>query len=249
MIKYFTTCLILVYIGNLNKERPKINPPGTIELSTNIYIDENPIDNLAWQEYIFVNWVGQINTNKEIPYLDVDGSCEFIVEEKYFSEAEKLTEKSIGFVLFSLDSSSNSGSSKYAMGKMVGIQNSHSDKEIYSFNYPVIGVNKKEAERYCEWRTKAVLHVYSKMKKKKRGKHYTKVKYRLPYEDELKQAMEKFGSESDEGLFLNAENVDFKYLNKTFEEITLDGKNHEFVSPFNFEKRVGFRCVCEIEKY
>jgi hypothetical protein len=234
--------LLLLVIFALNNPTEKEAPPGTIKLRKNLYIDKTPVTNIDWQEYLYCLWIGEIETNMVIPYLNHDNKCAFVYNSIYEKKAQELL-KSNEYVEFSLDSINVGKKEKWTKyKKTVGISNN--GNSYFPIHYPVLDVDLDEARDYCAWRSNTVMFYYASQKKRKRNKLFTSIKYRVPTNQELTMAKQLYPSKSDRAFYIVEPGVDLNYLNGTFEEWTMDKPIQ--ASNFWSKKRMGFRCICEV---
>lgn len=219
----------------------KKHPPGTVKLEEGKFIDFTPIDNFAWQEYLFFVWNGKIQTNFDPPYLDKMEDCVFVENEIDLEKCEVLSAKSFGFVTFELNSDTvwNNHNLTYKIKKSVTLGRLQLEPDPYDF--PVLDINKKEAIDYCEWRTNVVMHNYSRMNKVKRKRYFKNIRYRLPTSLELNKAKEKLGSSFE--VIDSILHAPIHIYN--FKEQTLDDGQVSLKRSID-NTRHGFRCICEI---
>lgn len=222
------------------------NPPNTLRLNEQLLIDQSPVTNLMYLEFIdsiknywnhklhdtinaiLPNKINQklltTNLNKE----DTNYLASFVQLPKY----EKVEEYT--------------GSNTYLRHPK------HKDN-------PVLLINKKQAELYCIWRSDMVNLLRNK--KAKNPKTETYVNYRLPSESEFELARELYQKTgrlvySDEALPSTMFATKEKFTVFNLSEFTID--KNAFRATKNWQNKKSdnqtatnyntFRCICEVSK-
>ncbi|GEM_PF-4239374 len=230
--------ILIVLVCSLQAQ----NPPGTVELSSNLFIDIVPVDNLLMNEFLMHQ--EELSTQKIDSILMNSGS--FGLDKSLFVNKYK-NNKIV--LLASIDSSEN-----------------YLKNPAYS-NYPVINISKTDAIEYCRWRSKAVMLRYATLSKteEERTKLPKEVLYRLPTSKEIQAALKKFGY--SKGKRPSNQKIPFliyrnKYRKKYKKAIFLENNLSEFLfdniaygSNWNNSNHTEepndfttFRCVCEIQE-
>lgn len=159
----------------------KENPPGTIWLKDNLYIDRVPISNVYYREYEYYNRkyakynFSQLDSLVNLlPYFGYDG----------FSFTKN--------VVFT----PNPDSDRYKIdinkvqseiGSPFFLQ--YLKNPAYNF-YPITNMPYQAAESFCQWRTAMIMSHFSSTKtKSKRDHNHKKIKYRLPTKEEWEYAV------------------------------------------------------------
>lgn len=240
--------ILIITVLCFGDDKPKNAPPNTVQLTDKLYIDQTPISNQDWQEYLFNVANGRIETNKEIPYLNRKNKCYFVDNDSIAKKVEKLFKNNqyIEFILKDLTLYSDFAGKKFKNKKTVSLIFSENDNNVFDYSpldYPVLSVNLNEAEDYCRWRTNTVMYFNASMSKRKRQKEYTKIQFRVPTHEEIDLAKSKYKSISDQAFYISKPDVDLTFLNHTFLELTSNN------SVDSIGKKVGFRCVCDILEY
>ena len=248
----------------------KDNPPGTIWLKDNLYMDCTPVCNVHYREYEYY-------MNKKIKY-NFSVFQHLIDSLPYYGFNIKDFESHYVFP-------PNKDSSMY----MVNLKNVvRSDKYPFYYdylhnpifnNYPVINISYQVAEAYCKWRTNMVMLYYAAIKNENnRLKVHKKIKYRLPTKEEWEYALQylpilrtynDFSPKKDKSKFqkflLNEEftSVSFnKFTLSNFSEMVAEklvAKGRNWMDSLSFKDEnyttsyinatdwLSFRCICEVE--
>ena len=163
--------------GTVKKE----NPPGTIWLRDNLFIDRVPCSNTYYKEYEYNNSrFGKYNFTKLGNY--VDSLPYFGVDVKSFRQK---------FIFIP-----NPDSAKYKIdlkrfqsgaSSLFNIQ--YIANPFYNF-YPIINMPYQGAEAFCKWRTAMIMSNYASAKTLSERVHYhKKIKFRLPTKEEWEYAV------------------------------------------------------------
>jgi hypothetical protein len=247
-MRYLALILIILSFG---ENKPKQAPPNTVMLTDKLFIDKTPITNSDWQEYLFAVCNGRIETNMDIPYLNKNKECHFVANDSIAKTVEKLF-KSTEFIDYYLQDwrfNANSKAEKEKYKKTISVsfpENTIMDYKFAPLYHPVLGVNLKEAEDYCEWRTKVVMYFMSIQSNRKRKKEYSKIQFRVPTNEEVDLAKSKYPSLSEQAHYISKPEFDLKFLNNKFVELTT---NNAVDSLKITDKKIGFRCACDILEY
>jgi formylglycine-generating enzyme required for sulfatase activity len=242
----------------------KKNPPGTILLKDNLYIDAMPILNVHYREYehtmrAFFNF--NLDTLEKImstlPYSNFDIGR--IVKPNNF----KINKDSASLMI-------NDDIKTFWNGWI--------EYKTYlnhpRFNYfPMVNISYSVAAKFCKWRTLVVKILYASHNKRERKKMYDNLVYRLPTFEELELATKKFTTEKKFMVQVKAPTdslpsfpeqpqsielfrvsrlseitTDNNFIRKAYWDTQLnrlikDSLIHENI----FGENLGFRCVCEVK--
>ena len=263
----FLALLLLISNNNgfsqvkLTVDSLKLSPPGTVWVKDNIYIDQFPVTNADYTEFLLT--VGAYynpkihDTIQKMPAYKVNWKK---LSEYFFSiEPDEDYLKRLDLDYYSPLSWTNDSN----------LQFSYYDDEYYS-NFPVINITYEQAKEYCKWRSDMVLLSYAIniSKKKKRDVLYTKFNFRLPKFDEWKSAYDIFeiknepftkpvtGEDSESEYFHYSPGNVSEMLDVKGQAVGLSWKDildpTKPISPVQYQKPgdwLGFRCVCEILEY
>ena len=243
-------------------------PPGTVWLKDSIFIDVNPVKNIDYKEFLAflkVTYNKELRDSlKNIPLYGVD--IERFRSYMRLCGPDKMQFKKMS-IPHNMQLSWNMNTNEYL--------NSPTYK-----NFPVVNISYSQALKYCEWRSDMVMLFYasdSKNEKKRQKKYYTKIRYRLPTEDEWAYALEKFEDYifTDYHVFAGERcatyeaipqkrKLEFTYIPHNIAELSMTEKIALGISwrdtdtSSNYSKSVkywgpsdwiGFRCICEIVEY
>jgi hypothetical protein len=179
--------LLLSLTISTNSFSQKKNPPGTILLKHNLFIDEIPICNVHYREYEYFL--------RQTLHFNLDSFEKFVQTLPYYNYDFDLFFKESGFAI------NNDSSSLIIIDTIKSFWNNWTDFKSYlnhpRFNYfPVVNISSDVAASFCKWRTLTVKLFYSMQKsEKKREKLYNDIVYRLPTIDELELAKAKFSND------------------------------------------------------
>ncbi|AXT19867.1 hypothetical protein D7030_01745 [Flavobacteriaceae bacterium AU392] len=264
------SCFLFLTSQNRNESRLE-NPPGTIYLNDSLYIDNTPVTNLMYLEFlnnIKSFWLPEKSDSiRRSKHRDIDKKPILRLTNSIgSSRRENLTDMNFNELFLGVR---NSHVDFFL--KMLINSNSIIEKNVTSKDYlvhpkyrkfPVLRLNKLQAEMYCKWRTDLVMLLYSTKHKTKeeRNKYYSKVNYRLASYAEFKYAESIFNgkkasikTKEKSPLKLTPRNSSKKLIFNHISEMTLDdqlyGNNwsgiYDHTPPNNY---TGFRCICEVEK-
>ena len=182
----FLSFVIVVPFDTFSQKK---NPPGTILLKDNLYIDEAPICNVHYREYAYcLSGIVHYNLDtlesytKSLPYYKFDLST-------FFRHTNfKYNNDSLRYLI--TDTAKRFWNNWIDFGSYLNHPR---------FNYfPVVNINSEVAASFCRWRTYMVKMFYAaQTKEKDRTKMFDNLEYRLPTYDELKFATEKFKKENN----------------------------------------------------
>jgi len=270
-IFFYIFCLIIISVSPIKKQNYKkeINkskgiPPGTIKLNDTLFIDVNPVTNIAYREFVSfleISYSQVVRDSlKNIPYYGLNYEQFKIFMRRSGNDADLHSRMQIR----------TNQKLSWAMS-----MDEYINSPTYNYN-PVVFVSYSQANEFCKWRTDVVHLKYTidSKNEKQRQKYYTKIKYRLPTPDEWDLAMNKFS----ENIISNKEI--FPYNKACTYPIVPQGRKSQFIYvPGNIaemtsienlaigiswidndtiidtKKRVqylgardwlGFRCICEI---
>lgn len=145
-----------------------IDPPGTLQLTENLFIDKSPVTNLMFLEYL---------TMKDYLQSERYSSWKTYYIDKNYTEWRGGPIKIYSSLLNELES-----------------KNSRVSRRGYFEDWkykdsPVLRITKAQAEDYCQWRTEMVEYAWNYFPKYAHQKDYAdKIEYRLPSLDELEEA-------------------------------------------------------------
>jgi len=241
-------------------------PPGTVYLNDSVYIDNTLITNQMYFEFL--------NNIKSFWLPKKSDSIRKLTKVNF--DKEKLTKRVmtldevIQFDLLRLFSGIDNENSDFFFEMFINTEfkiDNVIDSKTYLVHpeyskYPILYINKKQAEMFCKWRTDMVILRYRTQYKQKeeRAKYYKKINYRLASYDELKFADSIFKNhkkviktKEKSPLKLKPKLTDKKMIFYNISEITFDDKiygdnwknNYDDKLPNNY---TGFRCICEVEK-
>lgn len=265
-VKYFIYFL-LTFLNLTLLEAQKHNPPGTIFLKDNIYIDQTPICNVHFREYKY--------SLEQIFHYNID-SLEKV------SKTLPYTNFDFGYFLRHSNFAYNSDSLKCLISDTVKtFWNGWTDFKTYlnhpRFNYfPIVNISTETATNFCKWRTYMVkIFNASQQTEKGRKEKFDNFVYRLATNDELELAAKKFITDKKIEMQKVASgdsiaNFNFyrKEQKKTFFKITSlqeiainkSSANKVYWDTKNFllltgallrenevSENLTFRCVCEIK--
>ena len=248
----------------------KENPPGTVWLRDNLYMDCTPVCNVHYREYEYY-------MNKKLKY-NFSAFQHLVDSLPYYGfDIKNFTDH----YLFPPDKDS----SQYKVNLKSAVA-SNKYPFYYDYlhnptynNYPMINISYQVATAYCEWRTNMVMLYYSAIKSEnKRLAAHKKIKYRLPSKEEWEYALKHlpiirtyndFSSKTDniklKKFLLNEEftNVsDKKFTLSNFSEMVAEkniAKGRNWLDSLSFKNEnyttsyedatdwIGFRCICEVE--
>ncbi len=244
--------IIISFFNSLNAQKKELddsnyNPPGTIFLKENLYIDPIPVTNLEYN--FFLQSIKQFwspKLNDSITNLPLYGISSDI--------NSKMNLENASFYL------------KMSLDEKLKVADKLPLKEYFRYpfhsEYPVVYINKKQAEMYCLWRTNMVMisWAYKSRTLKERLNYPKRIRYRLPTQAELNYAINSFSTQ--EKLTKTNEKSILKYrprqnklknfFNNNISEYVYDSKipfgtNWRATSEFPAENDyTGFRCVCEV---
>lgn len=239
----------------------KLSPPGTVWVKDNIYIDQFPVTNADYTEFLltaaaYYNPKIHDTIQKLKPFnVNWKSLSEYFFSIKQDEDYLKKLEQDY----YSDLSWTNDSTLKF----------SYYDDEYYS-NFPVINISYEQAKEYCKWRSDMVLLSYAinVSSKKKRDVFYTKFNYRLPSFEEWKNAYDLFelknepftkpvsGEDSESEYFHYSHGNISEMLNEKSKAVGLSWRDSieptKQINTVKYEKPsdwLGFRCVCEILEY
>lgn len=219
----------------------KTNPPGTIWLRDNLYIDRSAINNVGYKEYEYC--MGTF-----LKY-NLDSFQIVMQSTPYFGLNSKLFFKNLH-----LTPNPDSTDLKINRDDSIAWEKPESFEFYLNHpsynNYPLVNISHEQAKIFCAWRTAMVQLVYSESTtKRKRQKLYRKVRYRLATKEEWEFALSKF-SGTENFIRLNgpfpAPRKKYTITNLaelTEEKSTLVNTEVNSKIPANLTT---FRCICEV---
>lgn len=213
-------------------------PPGTSRITDNLYIDQVPVTNLMYLEFLRSAdnfWSPEMHqTIKDLPKFGVT---------KNLQEDNKIQKGPEGF---------DSYLSRPSNWEEIRHPNNKYD--------PMVQITKREAELFCRWRTDMVMLRWATEAKTsaEREKFPEKIKYRLPTREEIEMAKIHFSERNEFEVMnenspadLKSEEGQPKFMLYNLYEFTRDGlygASSEKATPVLFpNENTGFRCICEVE--
>lgn len=240
--KLFTLLSLFLFVCNISAQ--KKNPPGTVLLRDNLYIDLSPTTNVDYREYEYC-MSKLINYNLDSFKQLISALPNFGFNSVAFLQELKLP--------FNADSSKmiirNNDSLPWTKPASFAIFLDHPPDSYF----PLRNVSYSFAQFYCEWRSAMVQLKYSASETaKERQKLYKKVSYRLPTQEEWTYALNKFikkGKISRLSGALPSKNKK-KFIVTNLAEIVADQNkiiNHSG-SENPLATMITFRCICDVEE-
>jgi len=270
---FLVLSVLLNSCSSIKKETiTKENPPGTIWLRDNLYIDRTAIANVHYREYEYYNRkFSKYNFSQNdsivnsLPYFGYEG-ISFIKNFVFTPNPDSARYK------IDLNRYKSNKSSLFFVEYLTN--------PSYNY-YPVINIPYQVAEAFCKWRTAAVMSYFATSKTfEKRSVNHKKIKYRLPTKEEWEYAITHLTSKftfnndisysgkgkvtqvindsiygkhnySDKYFFLSdlSEMVDEKNIAKGRNwNDSASWKNINFTTSYqDASDWLTFRCVCEVE--
>ncbi len=228
-------------------------PPGTIQLTDNLYIDKVPVTNLMYNEFLdHLENYWSLKRHEELKNLPSYG----VKPDSVFIPWSGNTR------LYMAMSHENPFE---LINNKLNVDN-YTSAPWYQW-HPVVQINKEQAEMYCKWRTDVVNAVYAIRSKnaRKRDRFPSKVTYRLPTVAEMKAAQYKLDREykllryKEQIYGYNGDFHEFKRMQDDDQlfifELNEYAQTGEYNPLFDYEPNVyqksefqnGFRCICEVE--
>ncbi|WP_299684705.1 SUMF1/EgtB/PvdO family nonheme iron enzyme [uncultured Dokdonia sp.] len=247
-MRIFIIYVFILLTSNIYSQRKHI-PPGTLKINDSLYIDQTPVTNVMYLEFL--------HTLQSFWTLE---------KHEEFKTAPKFNRQEIKHSAQAISSSAKPLFLEMSITKDAMIDNTITASLKYLWTpdysqYPVLQITKEQAEMFCLWRTDIVMYLYGRSKtKKKRNKYPKEITYRLPTQEELKQATlffeekRKFSITKEKSpLELDVRDIKFRHF--TFfnvSEYTTDsitfGSNWRNKTPTTFPNDyTGFRCICEVK--
>ncbi len=233
----------------------KAIPEGTFYIKDNIYIDKEPISNIAYATFlasIEQFWAPQMSDSlRKLPLFGIETKKLFAIRDSTWRWKNKnlIDKMQIPKIYY------KGVDTNISLRKYLGVQ-----KKIR--NIPVAGINYEQAKMYCKWRTDMVLLYYSSKSHTfaDRNKFFTKINYRLPKIDEWESAFQKnsycrnkmpfYWEASDSpayDIFIMYNKLISELLLEEGSLIQADSKSYKIRKDEEVPKNEkGFRCVCEV---
>jgi len=233
----------------------KAIPEGTFYLKDNIYIDKEPISNIAYATFLASVeqfWGPQMSDSlRKLPLFGIETKKLFAIRDSTWHLKNKnlIDKMQIPKVYY------KGVDTNISLRKYLVVQ-----KKIR--NIPVVGINYEQATMYCKWRTDMVLLYYSSQSHTlaERNKFFTSINYRLPKIDEWVSAFDKNSYSRNKMPFYwevsDSPAYDiFIMYNKLISELLLEEASliQSISKSYIFRKKeevpkneIGFRCVCEV---
>jgi formylglycine-generating enzyme required for sulfatase activity len=216
---YKTFSLLLLLLVQSITAQAQLPPPGTIEVSAIKFVDNLPVTNLMYLEYL--NVIDNFETS------DYPNFKSFLEAEYPNPDQGILIEIPLKCVDIELE------------------YDQYSDPQ--QIRKPVLVQNQIEAEKFCEWRSKMVNHLYSVASDHKRNALAGKIKYRLPTLAELKYFRSLFKQGDNykkyNGKLRDLDHNDSRYVELRRNEFTTNREKNNYKTEASI-----FRCVCEIKE-
>ncbi|MFV8226482.1 hypothetical protein [Christiangramia aquimixticola] len=212
--------LLLVTASNLAQTKEtKVIPPGTIWVKAQQYVDNVPVTNIMYLEYL--NMMSDYETS------DYDDFQSFLKTE--YADPDK-------GILIEIPLKSPEVVLEYDRYTQPG-----------GMNKPVL-ISHAEAENFCAWRTKFVNHHFSVANDVQKNAMAGKIEYRLPTSAELKQFKALFKKRKNYKYFRRKEK-DLNFYESRYIVLGLPEYTADFeTSNLTKNREMGFRCVCEINE-
>lgn len=164
----------------------KTNPPGTIWLRDNIYIDAAPLANIHYREYE--------HTMRSFYNFNLDSIVKNAASAPFFGNDHRN-------FLDNMHPVPNPDSSRYKINQDAAVSWDHwvsfreyLNNSSYNF-YPLVNISYDLAIEFCKWRTAMVQLSYSNnFPIEERYKFHKKIKYRLATSEEWEFAVKKFSN-------------------------------------------------------
>ena len=225
--------IILIWTSNSVIAQDKmLVPPGTMKLQDSLYIDNAPVTNMMFLEYLTAK-----HSLRERGFTK-------------FSELQNSSREQFDAIITMYPTFlKNLNQDESILTKRHYFENI---KYKYS---PVLRISKEQAIDFCNWRTEMVMYLWSRMKKS----DIRNIKYRLPSKSELVSAKEHFASldqlRIDDGrnpMKFKTDKIVTDFIIYNISEFTdseeFYGENWKKSTPANSPNDVtGFRCICEIQ--
>jgi formylglycine-generating enzyme required for sulfatase activity len=263
---YFSFFIIALfsYIGIRHHKKNLETPPGTVKISETLYMDQNPVTNGEILEYLY--YLENDSTKWGIDAKELSG--------EYFSKYYALNKERKDSLYPSSESKpmwvKDASQSVLPFPEwMDNKQNANYGYYLLDLDYqdfPAIGISPGQAAEYCRWKTLITEHQFKKKSKKSKG-----INYRLPTDEEWKQAYSKLNKDkikyNTNYLSTNSPFTHqvsgarkFNYIRNNISEILqneriigsnwkentiADTASRNYTNPSDY---IGFRCVCEVEK-
>jgi len=241
-MRYIFQVLILVLSFSISGFAQKANPPGTIWLRDNLYVDLTPIANVHYREYEYAMRT-YIKYNLNAVQTAVASLPYFGVNFKGFFDSLHITPNPDSTAL-KIDPESSMSRSE------------PENFEIYlnhpSYNnYPLVNISYDLAKVFCAWRTAMVQLIYSRaVTEKKRKKYHKKVLYRLATKEEWEYALRKFEKSKRFCQLRNSGPAPRNYFTINNLPELVEEKNILVNTVSNHKPpadSIVFRCICEVE--
>ena len=241
--------VLVTMIAACRSNKELIPPPGTIKLSETVYIDDYPISNIEYVEFLSslsVYW--SLETSDSLASLKPYG----LAGRNYVSYGNYLTsttgtDKRHKKVPYNIFEAPFYGMPDSILYKNMMLKDTTFydgvDMETYLYHpayrrYPVLNVSPAQAAMFCKWRTDLVQIMYAVTHEDslEHLEHAKMIKYRLPKKEEWIEAMERadlnFSAPKDSAYQGGEPVVDvYYYYNKkdTFQFYTLPNYLSELV--------------------
>jgi formylglycine-generating enzyme required for sulfatase activity len=242
--------LFFIFQATVTYSQYRHSPPGTSKINDSIYIDQLPVTNVMYLEFLDrLQSFWSLEKHEEFKTAPKFGRPKVTPVYTYPNDLKKtplLIEMSINETLTINDSLKTH--SQY----LINPKYSH---------HPVLQVTREQAEMFCLWRTDMVMYLYATAKNERRRNKYPKeIRYRLPTQEELIQAKTFFKeqkefsfSKEESPLHLQLNDIKFRsFIFLNISEYTTDsipfGSNWRNNAPTTFPNDyTGFRCICEVK--
>lgn len=229
-MKIIITVFLIFNFSILKAQDSLRIPPGTIKLNDSLFIDQTPVTNFMFLEYL----AGKKSLNS--------------MGYSRFSHFAKTTNET-GFPKYAMSFPSTYLIEFYSDKKYLR----RKQYAEFKFKYhPVLNISKKEATDYCQWRTDMVRHLYKYHEKQELNRDLAnKISYRLVTNDELINA-KNFFSNSNTLTEFNENLLKMELQDELTGFVIFPINEMTQSEPLINEKLdadfIGFRCVCEIKE-
>jgi formylglycine-generating enzyme required for sulfatase activity len=247
------------------KKKKRIPPPGTIWLKDSVFIDQRPVENVNYLEYEY--WVRKVLRYNLDCFQQIIDTLPLYGVNKDSLNYPTICPPRFENDSLVIDSETPVAWSNEGMGPYL--------RKPATVRYPVVNVSFKLAQRYCQWRTNAVMSMYARATtEKEREMYYKKIRYRLPTKEEWEYALTKFEKDSyvptakgNSSMIAQPYPVYNEKATYCLSNISEMVSEYGVAKGWNWKKRdsynqanytttyqypsdwLGFRCVCEVEDW
>ncbi len=184
-MKYSFT--LIIFLGCLvnTSHAQKEAPPGVIPLNDSLFIDEHPVSNINYAEFLWsIQQFWSPEKSDSLRKLPLFG----LINSQGLHTAKDTMYWRLQHKAF-IESMQIPKTPYTDLDMMLPLKTYITREKIR--NIPVTGITYSQAAMYCKWRTDMVMLLYATKKAEERGNYYLHLKYRLPTEQEWKTAFIK----------------------------------------------------------